>query len=114
MLEINSHLKFSPILHLTVAICGQISHYHQTPSTAIESVPLFLTVLRKQVRIEGFMTGRWPDWSEAHEAIAAWLTAGDVRAPEQWTRGIESAPDAFFALYRRENVGKMLVRIHDE
>lgn len=52
----------------------------------------------------------FPDWSEAHEAIAAWLAAGELTADEDVSEGIENTRDAFFALFRGLNTGKKVVK----
>ena len=43
--------------------------------------------------------------------MAAWVSAGKVRATETLTEGIEAAPRAFGEMMRGLNVGKAVVKV---
>ncbi len=44
--------------------------------------------------------------------IARWLREGKLAYREDILEGIERAPDAIAGLYRGENLGKRLIRLH--
>jgi NADPH-dependent curcumin reductase CurA len=51
-------------------------------------------------------------YEEAVARLAGWVREGRLRYREDLLEGIESCPDAIAWLYRGENLGKRLVRLH--
>ena len=51
---------------------------------------------------------------KARSDIARWLREGRLAYREDILEGIEQAPDAIAGLYRGENLGKRLIRLHQD
>mgnify|MGYP000878750604 CR=1 FL=1 len=92
------------------AICGGISTYNdQTPPPGPRN---FMMVVRKQIRIQGFLTGNHQDLApEYAERIKDWIVSGAVKVRETIAHGIENAVPAFLQLFSGGNIGKMLVKL---
>ncbi len=93
-----------------IALCGMISQYNEAqpgPSNLSHAV-------RKRLTMQGFIvsdhTDRLPVF---HQDMQGWIQAGQIRWEETIVDGIENAPKAFIGLFTGENLGKMLVRLHD-
>lgn len=99
-------------LHGRVTICGLISQYNATePPAAPRNLALVLT---KRLRIEGFLVGDHQGARKRFlEEVGGWLRSGELVHRETVREGIEQAVEAFLALLRGENVGKMLVSLED-
>ena len=93
-----------------IALCGLISEYNAP--TAADDHSLFMQVLTKSLRIQGFIvTDYWDHYPEFLEALSGWIRDGQVEWQETVVEGIEKAPDAFLGLFAGQNTGKMLVRL---
>eukprot|EP01006_Ploeotia_vitrea_P050662 TRINITY_DN67480_c7_g1_i1.p2 TRINITY_DN67480_c7_g1~~TRINITY_DN67480_c7_g1_i1.p2 ORF type:complete len:362 (-),score=60.82 TRINITY_DN67480_c7_g1_i1:137-1165(-) len=100
-----------------VAICGQISQYCEEA----EKYGSFLTyVLRKQLKVEGFIVSRWnKERPEAMKEIAGWIKEGKIKPEFDFTDGIENTLDGFLDLFGKgkrgtSNRGKKVIRIAAE
>ena len=51
-------------------------------------------------------------YNEAVTPLASWIRTGQLRYREEILEGIEQATDAIAGLYRGENMGKRVIRIH--
>ena len=93
-----------------VAVCGAISGYNATEEAA---GPRNLEhVLWKQLTLRGFLVGAFASrQQEFEDEMVTWLADGLVKEVETLADGLESAPDAFLALFSGGNTGKMLVRL---
>lgn len=95
-----------------VVICGTASVSSWDPWPAGPRPERHLLV--KRARMAGFIVFDYaPRYGEALPRLAAWLRAGRLRYAEDILEGIEAAPDAIAGLYRGENRGKRLIRLHD-
>ncbi|MBK5292438.1 MAG: NADP-dependent oxidoreductase [Acidobacteriia bacterium] len=96
-----------------IAICGQISQYNLDKP---EMGPRLLgQLIVKRARIEGFLVMDYAArFKEGLTQMAAWLREGKLIYREQFTEGIESAPQAFLGLLQGANTGKQLVRVSPE
>ncbi|KII00433.1 NADP-dependent oxidoreductase [Streptomonospora alba] len=96
--------------HGRMALCGMISQYNAT-EPAPGPRDMFQTIARR-VMMQGFLVGdhmkRMPAFLED---VGTWLADGSIRADETFADGIENAADAFLAMMRGENTGKMIVRL---
>lgn len=93
-----------------VSVCGSISSYNDANTPVATMIQPALNV--KQIRVEGFIVGRWADhWSEAFAELTKWINNGDLKAREQVTEGFENIYDAFVGMLKGENVGKAVVKI---
>jgi NADPH-dependent curcumin reductase CurA len=95
-----------------VAVCGQISLYNE------ESVPTgprkLGTLIQTRARVEGFLVGDFAsDFETATRRLGEWVDAGEIRYRETIAEGLESAPDAFLALFEGDKIGKQLVKVAD-
>ncbi|XP_061434400.1 prostaglandin reductase 1-like isoform X1 [Lethenteron reissneri] len=92
-----------------VSICGGISMYNDATSQKLTFPQL--TLIFKELKLEGFMVTRWQDRrDEGIAALAAWVKEGKLQYRETVTEGFSAMPDAFMGLLRGENVGKAVVR----
>jgi NADPH-dependent curcumin reductase CurA len=93
-----------------VALCGAIGDYNATepvrgPSNLFEAVVKGLT-------LRGFLARMYADrLGDFRDQMRVWLAEGRIVYPETVLEGIEQAPEAFMAMMRGENVGKMLVKL---
>ena len=53
-------------------------------------------------------------YEEAVRKLAPWVRDGSLHYREEILEGIASAPDAIAGLYRGENLGKRLIRLHHD
>ncbi len=97
-------------VHGRAALCGAISSYNATgPAPGPDNLGLLVT---KQLRLQGFLVGDHGDLAPEYQTKAAqWLSAGTLHAEETVVEGIDNAVDAFLAMMRGANTGKMLVRL---
>ena len=106
-----------PLLNTSarVPVCGLVSGYSATAlPDGPDRLPLLMaTLLRKRIRMQGFIIGLdyGPRINEFREAMSAWLNAGKIRYREHITDGLENAPQAFFAMLKGNNFGKTVVRV---
>jgi NADPH-dependent curcumin reductase CurA len=91
-------------------LCGAVSQYNAT-----EPVPgprnLALAV-SKRLTLRGYIIFDHNDrFDDFLAEVAPWIAGGQIRTRETIVDGIENAPEAFLALLRGDNTGKMLVHI---
>ena len=91
-------------------LCGAVSQYNAT-----EPVPgprnLGLAV-SKRLTLRGYIIFDHNDrFDDFLAEVAPWIAGGQIRTRETIADGIENAPEAFLAMLRGDNTGKMLVRI---
>jgi NADPH:quinone reductase len=95
-----------------ISICGQISQYN-----ALKPEPglrIFIYLLTKQARAEGFLVYQFADrYPEGIAQMAKWIKEGKLKYREQIIEGFENTPRAFIGMLQGENTGKMLVKVAD-
>jgi NADPH-dependent curcumin reductase CurA len=70
-------------------------------------------LLVKRARMESFVIFDYAHrYGEALPRLAQWVRSGQLRYAEDILEGIAAAPDAIASLYRGENRGKRLIRLH--
>jgi NADPH-dependent curcumin reductase CurA len=97
--------------HARIVICGtaSVANWDQWPNGPRVERHL----LNKAARMQGFLVWDYEHrYEEAVARLAAWLREGKLRYREEILEGIEAAPDAIARLYRGENNGKLLVKLH--
>jgi NADPH-dependent curcumin reductase CurA len=96
--------------HGRVAMCGAIAVYNAT--TPQPGPASLWNAISKRLTLRGFIAldhlGLMPTFVPR---AAGWLRDGSLRADETIVSGIENAVDAFSAMMRGANTGKMLVRL---
>jgi len=94
-----------------VVICGTASVASWAPPPMGPRVERHLLVKRAQMA--GFIVFDYQHrYEEAVARLAAWVRAGKLHYREDILDGIEACPDAIAGLYRGENLGKRLIRLH--
>ncbi|XP_051284731.1 prostaglandin reductase 1 [Dicentrarchus labrax] len=93
-----------------IAVCGAISTYNDTtPQTG--PYP-HLTMIFKQLKMEGFMQSRWEHkHPESLKRLMGWLKEGKLQCREHITKGFENMPAAFMGILQGENIGKAVVAV---
>ena len=95
-----------------VVICGTASVASWTPPPMGPRVERHLLV--KRARMQGFLAFDYAHReAEARARLSRWIRSGRLTWRETVTDGIETAPGAIAELYRGENLGKRLIRLHD-
>ena len=97
-------------VHARIAICGQISQYNLAkPEMGPRWLPQLIV---KQAKVEGFLVFQFADrYAEGLRQMTHWLEEGKLKYREEFTEGIESAPQAFIGMLNGKNTGKQLVRV---
>jgi NADPH-dependent curcumin reductase CurA len=102
-----THLKVGA----RVIVCGTASVSSWTPPPQGPRVERHLLV--KRARMQGFVIFDHPDHhAPARSDLAAWVRSGQLQYVEEVLDGIDHAPDAIAGLYRGDNLGKRLIRLH--
>jgi len=93
-----------------IAMCGSVSTYHATsPVAAPRNLSL---AIGKRITMRGFIVMDHMNLMPTFVPRAAgWLRDGSLHADETVVSGIENAVEAFLAMMRGANTGKMLVRL---
>jgi NADPH-dependent curcumin reductase CurA len=92
------------------ALCGMISQYNATDAGA--GTRGLIQVVAKSLRLEGFLVRHHADLQPVFiKELSDWVGEGKIKWRETVEYGIESAPSAFFKLFKGENLGKMLVKL---
>jgi len=91
------------------AICGMIDGYNDPTPMSFRFIQ---RIISARIALKGFIVfDYFPRMPEFYRDMGGWLASGTVKSHETVVDGLEQAPDAFFGLFRGENVGKMLVRL---
>lgn len=96
-----------------VVVCGTASVSSWDPPPQGPRIERHLLV--KRARMQGFVIFDHPEYDvQARADLATWLREGKLTYVEEVLDGIEHAPHAIAALYRGDNLGKLLIRISGE
>jgi NADPH-dependent curcumin reductase len=94
-----------------IVICGTASIASWDPPPMGPRVERHILV--KRARMSGFLAFDYQHrYEEAIVRLAAWIREGRIRYREEIVDGIENCPGAIAELYRGENLGKRLIRLH--
>jgi NADPH-dependent curcumin reductase CurA len=94
-----------------VVICGTASIASWDPPPTGPRVERHLLV--KRGSMAGFLVFDYAHrYEEAVTQLASWVREGRLAYREDILDGIEACPDSIASLYRGENLGKRLVRLH--
>lgn len=92
-----------------VVLCGMISQYNLSSSKGPSNLMLAIT---NRLRLQGFIVRDHYDMLvEFHANMSKWIKDGKIKWKETIFEGLENAPKAFLALFKGQNIGKMLVRL---
>ncbi len=92
-----------------IAVCGLVaSGYDGTPTPLAD----MRVMLDKRATMRGFIVSDHMDlWPRALRELGAYAKSGQLKWRESVAQGIDSAPDAFFAMLKGGNFGKQLVKL---
>jgi NADPH-dependent curcumin reductase CurA len=94
-----------------IVICGTASIASWDPPPMGPRVERHILV--KRAKMSGFLAFDYQHrYEEAITRLAAWIRDGRIRYREEIVDGIENCPGAIAELYRGENLGKRLIRLH--
>ncbi|MGW6201207.1 NADP-dependent oxidoreductase [Kribbella sp. NPDC055110] len=92
-----------------IAWCGAVSTYNHQAEVAPRNL---YDIVEKELRLEGFLVRNNLDLRpELIDLLTPHLQSGAVVSDETVVHGIDQMVDAFLAMLRGQNVGKMLVRL---
>ncbi len=92
-----------------VVMCGMVAEYNDAKP---RPGPNLMAVVRKRLRIEGYIVTDKPERFAEWRALAApWVADGSLHFREDIVDGLENAPEAFIELLRGHNFGKLVVRV---
>jgi NADPH-dependent curcumin reductase len=92
-----------------MVMCGMVSEYNdQSPRPG----PNLMAVVRKRIKIQGFIVGdSWQRFDEYRAMAAPLVKSGSLKYREDIIDGLDHAPEAFIGLLQGRNFGKLLVRL---
>lgn len=94
-----------------IVLCGMISQYNLPTSLPGGPSNLFFAITNR-LKLQGFIVrDHYHMLSEFHANMSKWINEGKIKWKETVFEGLENAPKAFIALFKGENMGKMLIRI---
>ncbi|KAJ9447100.1 putative NADP-dependent oxidoreductase YfmJ [Diplonema papillatum] len=100
--------------HGRVILCGAISQYNNTYQQDNYGITNFSQIVRKSVRMEGFIVFNWEDeFPEAVETLTDMVKNGKLAVKETSVNGFENIPDAIIQLLNGQHVGKMIVDVQE-
>ena len=96
-----------------IPLCGMISRYNDVePSPGPKNLSI---AVGKRLKLQGFIVSdhaeRTPDF---YADMRRWISEGKMQWEETIVEGLENAPRAFIALFKGENMGKMIVKVGPE
>jgi NADPH-dependent curcumin reductase CurA len=92
-----------------VIMCGMVAEYNDTKP---RPGPNLMSVVRKRLKIEGFIVSDKPErFAEWRSLAAPWVADGSLHYREHVVDGLENAPAAFIDLLRGHNFGKLVIRV---
>ena len=95
-----------------VVLCGTASISSWNPAPL--GPRLERQILIKRARIEGFLIfDHKESYSKALLDLTNWIISGEINYREDILHGIESAPASISAIYRGENLGKLLIKLDE-
>jgi hypothetical protein len=94
-----------------VVLCGAISQYNTTTPTGPSN---YLSLLINRARMQGFLVTDYAErFADAADELAGWAREGRLRSREDVVDGtVADFPATLLRLFRGENVGKLLLRLH--
>ncbi|GGF20522.1 putative NADP-dependent oxidoreductase YfmJ [Halobacillus andaensis] len=91
--------------------CGAISSYN-TPND--QGPRIHMQLIKSSALVKGFTVGDYQErFSEGFQHLSKWLQEGKLTYEETIVEGFDQIPDAFFGLFKGENLGKQLVKVAD-
>jgi NADPH-dependent curcumin reductase CurA len=96
-----------------VVLCGAISVYNEQGKPPGPSN--YLNLISRRGRMEGFIALDYVErFGESALQLAQWVEEGKLHYREHVFEGLDAAPDALNALFRGDNIGKVIVQVAEE
>ncbi|MFD1019812.1 NADP-dependent oxidoreductase [Thalassobacillus hwangdonensis] len=98
--------KFARIIQ-----CGAIASYNKPGD---QGPRMQMHLIKSSALMKGFTVGDYQErFGEGLKRLSTWLQEEKLTYKETVTEGFENVPDAFFGLFKGENIGKQLVKVAD-
>jgi len=95
-----------------MVMCGMVAEYNDVEP---RPGPNLMAVVRKRLKIQGFIVGdQWQRWGEYRAMAAPLVRDGTLKYREDIVDGLDNAPAAFIGLLQGRNFGKLLVRLSSD
>jgi NADPH-dependent curcumin reductase CurA len=95
-----------------VVCCGAVSQYNQTGSVRGLGAGMPGVLIRKRIRMEGFIVfDHYAQRNSAEAALMELIRSGALKAPVEIVRGLEQAPQALINLLQGRHRGKMMIQL---
>jgi len=93
-----------------IIICGQISLYNATKQPVGPRIQP--TILKRSALMQGFIVSNYASrFPEGFQALARWVSSGQLKYTNTIYHGFEKLPEAFIALFEGKNLGKLIVEV---
>jgi NADPH-dependent curcumin reductase len=90
-------------------MCGMVAEYNDVEP---RPGPSLMSVVRKRIKIQGFIVSdQWQRWGEYRAMAAPLVRSGALKYREDIVDGLDGAPEAFIGLLQGRNFGKLLIRL---
>lgn len=100
-------------MNARVVICGAISQYNNRSN--VKGPSNYLSLLVNRATMQGMIVFDWADrYSEAAQAMGAWLAQGKLKSREDIYEGIENFPETFNRLFSGEKLGKLVLKVIED
>jgi NADPH-dependent curcumin reductase CurA len=77
--------------------------------------PTLREAVNRRLTLQGFVVSEHHDLlPEFRSRMSKWVAIGQVRWEEHIVEGMANAPQALFALFRGDNLGKTLIKVGSE
>jgi NADPH-dependent curcumin reductase len=94
-----------------IVICGAISQYCNTGPTAGPSN--YMSLLTNRAMMKGMLVMDYFDrYPQAGAEMAAWMAAGKLKSREDIVEGLATFPETLLKLFKGENFGKLMLKVH--
>ena len=91
--------------------CGAISSYNKKED---QGPRIQQYLIKSSALMKGFTVGDYRErYPEGLQHLSKWLQEGKLTYEETITEGFERIPQAFFGLFKGENIGKQLVKVNE-
>lgn len=94
-----------------IVICGAISQYCSTGPAAGPSN--YMSLLTNRASMKGMLVMDYFDrYPQAGAEMAGWMAAGKLKSREDIVEGLSTFPETLLKLFKGENFGKLILKVH--
>ncbi|MGE2729947.1 NADP-dependent oxidoreductase [Mycolicibacterium vaccae] len=96
-------------MHARIALCGLVSSYHGAEQTAGRAL---MKLVNQRGLMRGFIvTDYLGEAAQVRDILTPWILDGTLVHREEFSSGLDSAPEAMNRVSRGENLGLQFVRV---